>query len=140
MTKKISKITLVFLVAVFALSAVSFAAEYRSNEYIRYCDAYMISSGNGNVNINFTVYGTGEMVNIGVVRVQFFKSNGTLADTIEYVDPGYSNMMGYNRYTYSSTIPWQGTPGQSYYAEVNFFASDYTGGDGEIYTTNIVTA
>jgi hypothetical protein len=140
MYKTIRKIVLIVLV-ISALSSVSaFAAETRASLYISSYRASVIPTGNGKVNIEFSVVGTGTMTKIGSSVIQVYKSDGTLVATFSYTNSGYENMMGANTYTHTGSVSYSGISGQSYYSIVTFFAKNSNGSDSKTYTTSLATA
>ena len=99
-----------------------------------------MASGNGKINIEFRVVGTGTMTKLGASTIDIYKSNGTFVKTISYTASGNGYMMGYNTAFHSGSVPYSGVAGQKYYAVVNFYAKNSSGSDYRSYTTAYKTA
>lgn len=139
MKKKAYKVILFILIMAMALSTVAFAAEARASEYIRSTTTY-ISASNGVVTVDFRIYATGVMTDIGVKKVEFYTESGSLVKTCSYTSSAYSYMMTSGTYTYYESVTYNGTAGTSYYAVVTFYAGNSTGSDSVTDTTDVVTA
>lgn len=140
MKKKIMRIIAATMVVVTLISSVAFAADARASAYISSKGGGITAKGNGNMLIEFRVVATGMMDTLGASSIYIYTSDDTLVGTIRYTDTGYSNMMTTNNYSYSSSITWQGTPGETYYANIMFYAKNSSGYDYRGFTTTEVTA
>ncbi len=142
MSKRILKLISVILVIVFLTGApvYAFAAEARASAWFSGYGASVVASGNGKINIEFTVVGTGTMTMLGASTIYIYKSDGTFIKTISHTADGNDYMMGHNTAYHSGSVPYSGVAGQKYYAVVNFFAKNSSGSDTRSYTTSITTA
>lgn len=142
MSKRILRSISVILVIVFLVSAPvhAMAAEARASAWFTGYGASIVASGNGKINIEFRVVGTGTMTKLGASTIDIYKSNGTFVKTISYTASGNGYMMGYNTAFHSGSVPYSGVAGQKYYAVVNFFAKNSSGSDTRSYTTAYKTA
>lgn len=142
MSKRILRSISVILVIVFLVSAPvhAMAAEARASAWFTGYGASIVASGNGKINIEFRVVGTGTMTKLGASTIDIYKSNGTFVKTISYTASGNGYMMGYNTAFHSGSVPYSGVAGQKYYAVVNFYAKNSSGSDTRSYTTAYKTA
>ncbi len=142
MSKRILRSISVILVIVFLVSAPvhAMAAEARASAWFTGYGASIVASGNGKINIEFRVVGTGTMTKLGASTIDIYKSNGTFVKTISYTASGNGYMMGYNTAFHSGSVPYSGVAGQKYYAVVNFYAKNSSGSDYRSYTTGYKTA
>lgn len=142
MSKRILRSISIILVIVFLVSAPvhAFAAEARASAWFTGYGASIVASGNGKINIEFRVVGTGTMTKLGASTIDIYKSNGAFVKTISYTTSGNGYMMGYNTAYHSGSVPYSGVAGQKYYAVVTFFAKNSSGSDSRSYTTGYKTA
>lgn len=140
MEKNKIRVSAIILIAATLLSISAFAADTRASSYLTGYGASVVPSGNGNLNVEFTVVGTGTMTKIGASVIEIYKSNGTLVATFSYTTNGYEYMMGSNTYIHTGSVPYAGTLGQSYYAIVTCFAKNSSGSDSKTYTTAVAAA
>lgn len=142
MSKRILRSISVILVIVFLVSAPvqALAAEARASAWFTGYGASIVAAGNGKINVEFRVVGTGTMAKLGVSTINIYKSNGTFVKTISYTASGNGYMMGYNTAYHSGSVPYSGVAGQKYYAVVTFFAKNSSGSDTRSYTTAYKTA
>lgn len=113
---------LVMALALFLCCTSASAVETRANPYISVCSGYIYPTGNGGMDIYFSVTGTKRMTKIGANVINVYDSNGTLKKSFDCTSAAYSNMMGYDRTYYGSHVSWQGVPGTTYYAIICFAA------------------
>ena len=93
--------------------------------------------------ISFSIYGLDTMEEIGASTIYLYESAGSgyrLVKTYRHTDKNYRDMATQNMSNHFWEVTYPGIPGRSYYAEVNFFASDEFGEDTEQKTTDIITA
>ncbi len=142
MSKRLLRSISVILVIVFLISTPvqALAAEARASAWFTGYGASIVASGNGKINIEFRVVGTGTMTKLGASTIDIYKSNGTFVKTISYTASGNGYMMGYNTAFHSGSVPYSGVAGQKYYAVVNFYAKNSSGSDTRSYTTAYKTA
>lgn len=138
MNKKISKMLSFMFAFIMLLSVASITAAARASAQLSSYDASLVSVGNGNIDIEFSVIGTGTMDELGAKTIKVYKSNGTLVKTFTYTS--YDEMMGYRTGRHSGVVTYSGTEGQRYYAVVTFYGKNSAGSDSRTYTTSTVTA
>lgn len=135
MRKKLRKVVALILALAVVMSTVALAADARASSHISGYRAYIVATGNGNMNVEFAVIGTGTMTKLGAKTIQIYTGNGTLVKTFNYTTAGYGSMMGANTAMYSSSISYSGIYCQNYYAVVMFYAANGSGSDVIPYTT-----
>lgn len=142
MNKRILRSISIILVIVFLVSApvYAFADEARASAWFTGYGASVVASGNGKINVEFTVVGTGTMTKLGASLIYIYKSDGTRIATISHATKGNEYMMKSNTAFHSDSVPYAGVAGQKYYAVVIFFAKNSSGSDTRSYTTSITTA
>lgn len=79
--------------------------------------------------MDYTVYGTGEMTELGATKVEIQRYNGT--DWVYYMTLAGSNTK--NDVSHSATVTFYGTVGVKYRAMVYAYAKDNTGSDSRAY-------
>lgn len=142
--KKNVKYFALLLVVVILSTSVS-AAEY-SNAYIRSAGAYIYKWGDGDISVEFHVFGTGTMDTIGAHRVSVFRMEGETPNTAHdecvatYWHGTYPGMMITDDYFYSGSIRLQVEHGHQYYAVIIYYATLGDGGDDMAYSTYPVWA
>lgn len=139
MKKKFMRIIATAMAVVVLISSVAFAADARASAFISYKGGGITALGDGDMRIVFNLTATGMMNTLGADSIYIHTADGTLVETIEYTDPGYSNMMTTNNYSYSSSITWSGDSGETYYAIIMFYAKNSSGYDYRAFTTTAVT-
>lgn len=142
MSKRILRSISVILVIVFLVSAPvqALAAEARASAWLSGYGASVVASGNGKINVEFRVVGTGTMTKLGASLIYIYKSDGTRVATISAATKGNEYMMKSNTAFHSGSVPYSGVAGQKYYAVVTFFAKNSSGSDTRSYTTAYKTA
>lgn len=139
MRKKERRIVTIVLVLAVVLSTFAFATDTdiapMASYYIMGYRASIVPTGNGNMNIEFSVVGTGTMTKLGAKEIRIYTGNGTLVKTLTYSTLGYGSMMGYNTAKHTSSVSYSGIYCQNYYAVVTFYATDGSGSDVIPYTT-----
>lgn len=141
MKQKIVRYISVCLVVAALLSTVAFAAKDAS-EYIWATNVSMVTSTKGVIEADCTVTATDIYDDVGIKWIEFHKANGDLVGQRHwYTDPGYSDLMGSNRGSYSVAVTCPAVSGERYYAKVCFYAGTLgVAGDGHTMTSVIVTA
>lgn len=147
-TKRSLKTIVLLLVCALSLQMSAFTTDDESispltNAYIARTWATVERGSNGLLNIAFDISGMGKMDEIGATAAYLFEvtenSSGIVA-VYNYHNPAYAYMMGSNSSFHAGNLPYQGTPGHKYYAEVYFRAGNSTGSGSTVYTTAITTA
>jgi len=134
------------LLCLVLLSTTAFANDYdfsRTNAYITRTRATIDVLGDGELSIGFNISGKGKMDEIGATTIYLYENNGRttrVAQTFRHTDPGYTYLMGTDSYYHSGNVSYEGTPGYTYYAVVEFRAGNSSGSDSTSYTTSTVTA
>lgn len=142
MSKRILRSISVILVIVFLVSTPvhAMAAEARASAWFTGYGASIVASGNGKINVEFRVVGTGTMTMLGVSYIHIYKSDGTRVAKILSSTKGNEYMMKSNTAFHTGSVPYSGVAGQKYYAVVTFFAKNSSGSDTRSYTTAYKTA
>jgi len=138
MKKRMKHTLVVMMVLAVMLNTVVFALEDAS-AYIAGKGGGITALGGGNMRITFDVTATGMMDTLGASSIHIHRdSDDELMGTIRYTDPGFSNMMTTNNYSYVSSVNWQGVSGETYYAVITFYAQNDTGDDYRGFATTSV--
>ena len=119
-----------------AVSAVS-VQPYASTHIIS-TEAHFTYKGGGDLDIEFSVIGTRTMIDVGASTITVYNSKGT--QVARFTPSSYPNMMGSNSVAHGGVVTFSGTPGQMYYAEVEFYARDSRGSDTVTYLVDSMTA
>ncbi len=137
LTRIIVKTVSLFLAVLLVLPVGAMATEARSSLYLHSYSAYMYSAGWGNMEVWFSVDGTGDMDEIGALEIQIYESkdneNWYWVDTFHYTD--YADMLVYNDYSHLGHIEYDGTIGRYYKAYVCVWAGKNGAGDTRYFWT-----
>ena len=130
-------VALILIVAcVFPISAM--AVESRASDYLSGYSAYVYPAGWGKVQVWFEVDGTNDMDEIGALEIQLFESKDnetwTWVKTFGYTD--YSGMLGYDDFTHTGHVEYNGTIGRYYKAYVCVWAGKNGAGDTRYFWTS----
>ena len=135
MKKTMSKFLACTLILATVL-ACSVPASARESNYIRKTMAFITAIGDGQIAIDYHILGKRYMDSIGATKISLYTSTDDFVESYEYTDAGYEYMMTSGEISvYDAVIFYGCTPGQSYYAVIEFYAGDSTGGDTDILTT-----
>lgn len=106
--------------------------------YLDSYNAYVYPAGNGQIQVWFTVTGTGYMETLGALTIKIYESkdNCTWTWVKSYSNGNYPEMLGYNDYFYSSHVDYQGVAGMYYKAYVCIWAGEDGGGDTRYFYTS----
>ncbi len=140
MKKHSLKFTAFILIIALLVPVSAMAAEPRASAYISSYIAILTPIGNGQLRVVTDVTATKMVDMVGASQVSIYEADGTIAGVFFYTDPGYEGMMSYNTFTHDNVFIFQGTPGVTYAAIVEYHASDAYGGDECYYRTWGVTA
>lgn len=103
----------------------------RASDYLNSYNTYICAMGSGKLQIWYTVVGTGDMDEIGVLNIRLYEStdqtNWTRVKTYSYVD--YSSMLIEDDFVHSSYVSYNGTAGRYYKAYVCIWAGKNGSGD-----------
>lgn len=99
--------------------------------YLDSYNTYICDMGNGNIEIWFSVMGTGDMDEIGTLSILLFESsdNNNWTRVKTYSHENYSSMLAYDDWYHSSYVSYQGTAGKYYKAYVCIWAGKNGSGD-----------
>ena len=109
-----------FLCALMILSTclVPTHAAMQSNAYISRYGGKVTAVGNGIIHVDFNTVGTGMLDKVGAKYIRIYE-NGNWVKTYSYINPLYtSSMMGTNTWFFYGGVDYQGTAGNTYYAQI----------------------
>lgn len=103
------------------------AASYYLDSY----NTYICDMGSGSLQIWFSVMGTGDMDEIGVLSIKLYESSDNINWTRvkTYSHENYSSMLAYDDWCHTSYVSYQGTAGKYYKAYVCIWAGKNGSGD-----------
>ena len=131
------KLISLLLVVVLILPVNATATETRASYYLDAYSAYMYSAGWGNMEVWFSVDGTGDMDEIGALEIQIYESkdneNWYWVET--FMHPDDPDMLGYNNYYHTGHVEYNGTIGRYYKAYVCVWAGKNGAGDTRYFWT-----
>ena len=132
------RITALVLVIVLILPVGAIAAVPRSSLYLDSYSAYVYPAGWGKIQVWFDVTGAGDMDEIGALNIKLYESTDnetwTWVETFQYQN--YSGMLGYNDYTHTGHVEYNGTIGRYYKAYVCVWAGKNGDGDNRYFWTS----
>ena len=138
--KKTLRTVICIILVISALSIPMALAAMESNLYIDSYSAATSAKGNGLIRVDFGAHGTGLLDDLGASKIRIYE-NGSLVKTYLSSNPLYSaSMMGHNTWIFYGGVNYQGTAGNTYYAEVTIYGGDGSGSDTEVYQTASVGA
>lgn len=134
---RIIAVLLVFALISGGVSAAGGLVQPLASDYITSCTAQIISYGDGDFVVDFSIIGKNTMLYIGVTEIEIqWSLNGTSWNDGESIlSSEYPSMLGTNRIKYSSSVPFTGVEGRYYRAYVTFYASNASGSDSATITT-----
>lgn len=126
----------------YASAAVVTPIDPRASDYLSSYNTYICPMGSGKIEVWFTVTGTDYMDDIGTLTIKLYESTDqetwTWIDTFRQED--YSNMLGHDKFYYSSHVDYQGVAGRYYKAYVTIWAGRDVGGDSRYMWTSVKQA
>ena len=135
--KKFLKSCSICLIIIAMINTTAFAAapndsaDPQANSYILKTKVTIVALGNGVIEVDCNVVGTGRMEKIGIASIDFYQEGvKTPLESHFYTEPGYGYLMGYNKSNHNAFVPFQCEPGERYYAIVDFYASKGNGAGG----------
>ena len=137
--QKVIALKCISLLLVFALflPVNVMAVESRASYYLDAYSAYIYPAGWGKVQVWVTVIGTNDMDEIGALEIQLYESKDNetwyWVDTFSY--PDYPDMLGYNDFSHSGHVEYNGTIGRYYKAYVCVWAGKNGDGDTRYFWT-----
>jgi len=118
------------------------SASERSSAYLDSYRAFLTAKGSGRVSVTVDVRGTNYMTDIGAETIYIFESTDnvdfTMVATYEVED--YPDMMGSGSFYYETPIIHEGTAGRYYFAVVDVYAGNSSGGHTRQYETVSIRA
>ena len=106
----------------------------RASEYLsRYTVALGSGDETGTVKLAFSVTATNTMTQVGISKVEIYKSNGSYVTTI--YGNSTNKLLGSSTEHHSGYYIYNGVSGTSYYAKVTVFAKNSSGSDSRVVTT-----
>ena len=136
--KKSAALVLVFFFIFQVFSPMSFAAT-ESNPYIDAHSASISKPSSNTVRIDFNLITTGYMDYLGANTVVLYK-DGQVIKTFSRFNPLYtSSMVTTNTDVFYGHLSYTNASSGTYFAEVNFFASDEAGSGSAVFTTSTIT-
>ncbi len=114
------------------------AVEPRASDYLISYSAYIYPAGWGKVQVWVFVDGVDDMDEIGALEIQLYESKDnetwTWVKTFDYTD--YSDMLGYDDFSHSGHVEYNGTIGRYYKAYVCVWAGKNGAGDTRYFWTS----
>ena len=102
-----------------------------ASDYLTSYNTYIYAAGGGKIQVWFSVMGTNDMDEIGVLSIRLYEStdntNWTRVKT--YSHENYSSMLAEDDFYHSSCVSYQGVAGRYYKAYVCIWAGKDGGGD-----------
>ncbi len=122
-------ISLMFPISVSAATAET--AQPYASKYLTSYNTYICDMGGGNIEIWFSIMGTGDMDEIGTLSILLYESsdNSTWTRVKTYSHENYSSMLAYDDWCHTSYVSYQGTAGKYYKAYVCIWAGKNGAGD-----------
>ena len=133
----LSKLTILIVVVALVCPVGVNAVEPRASDYLQMYSAYIYPAGSGKIQLWFSVDGTNDMDELGVLEIKLYESKDnetwTWIKTFEYQD--YVGMLVYNDYTHMGHVEYNGTIGRYYKAYVCVWAGKNGDGDTRYFWT-----
>ena len=134
----IVKIVAIILIVSCIFTINAMAVEPRASDYLSGYSAYVYPAGWGKIQVWFDVTGTGDMDEIGALDIKIYESKDnetwTWVDTFGYSN--YSGMLGYDDFSHTGHIEYNGTIGRYYKAYVCVWAGKNGDGDTRYFWTS----
>lgn len=135
--KKLLKSCSICLIIIAMINTTAFAAapndpaDPQANSYILQTTVAIVALGNGVIEVDCGVTGTGRMEKIGIASIDFYQEGvKTPLESHFYTEPGYEYLMDYNSGSHTVGVQFQCDPGEYYYAIVGFHAGKGNGAGG----------
>ena len=139
-TKKylLLRIVAIILIIACVLPINAMAVEPRASDYLMSYSAYVYPAGWGKIQVWVSVDGLDDMDEIGALEIRLYESKDnetwTWIKTFDYTD--YPDMLGYNDFSHSGHVQYNGTIGRYYKAYVCVWAGKDGAGDTRYFWTN----
>lgn len=124
--KKFRRTFLLALISVFCVTAAAQAVTDASAQIA----SYAINSGSisdGEIFIDFSITGAGNMKKIGAEQIDIYDLNSSIVFPVKTFSEDDDGMSVYNDYICNGSIYYQGIIGHTYRVVVTVFAEDYNG-------------
>lgn len=133
-------LTVVLLTPIHAQAAVPETVAPMASAYLASYTAYICAMGNGELQIWFSVTGTGTQEYIGALTVHLYESadneNWSWAKTFLHED--YDSMLAENTFAHMNYVPYyEGVPGRYYKAYVGIWGGPADCGDARYFWTEV---
>ena len=141
MNKKFLTLTVLAILFSLSMFSVAYASTHRASEYLSYYSAYITTSSNGKVTVNFDVNATSTVDLVGAKTIVLQERENSskswnAVKTFSYTS--YPNMLRSNAATNFSSVSYNGISGYSYRAKVYFYAEKGGYNTAEYLTQSVV--
>ena len=132
------KTIVILLIVVMLLPIQAMAVENRASYYLSSYSAYVYNAAWGKIQVWFDVTGVDDLDEIGALEIQVFESkdNSTWTWVDTYMHTDYPDMLGYNDFSHSGHIQYNGTIGRYYKAYVCIWGGRDGDGDTRYFWTS----
>lgn len=135
--KTLIKLTALLLVISLFVPCTAYAAtsdvvaQPYASRYLTAYNTYICAMGSGKLQIWYEVMGTGDMDEIGVLKIMLYESSDNVNWTWKktFLHESYSSMLVENDFYHSSYVSYSGTAGKYYKAYVCIWAGKDGSGD-----------
>lgn len=103
----------------------------RASSYLSAYNTYICAMGSGRLQIWYEVMGTGDMDEIGTLKIMLYESSDNVNWTWKktFLHESYSSMLASDDFYHSSYVSYNGTAGKYYKAYVCIWAGKNGSGD-----------
>ena len=132
-------LAVILFVPVNAQAAAPETAMPMASAYLASYTAYICAMGEGELQIWFSVTGTGTQEYLGAVSVRLYEStdNENWSRVHTFLSRDYPNMLSQNTFAYMNYVPYQGVPGRYYKAYVGIWGGPADSGDSRYFWTPV---
>lgn len=102
-----------------------------ASDYLDGCAITTVPEGNRKITVEYTVYGTDDMTEIGATKVRIQRYDTVIEDWVNYTSLAGSSTK--NDMSHSASVSFYGTAGVEYRAVIHAFAKKGTGSDSREY-------
>lgn len=102
-----------------------------ASDYLSGCAITTVPEGNRKITVEYTVYGTRDMTELGATKVQIQRYDTIKEDWVNYTALAGSSTK--NDSTHTASVSFYGTAGVEYRAVIHAFAKKGTGSDSREY-------
>jgi PhoPQ-activated pathogenicity-related protein len=137
MKKRITSLLLVLLLVVSVMPVAS-ANEVQmtpyASDYLSGCAITIVPAGNRKITVEYTIYGTREMTEIGATKVQIQKYDTTKGAWVNYTSLAGSSTS--DDVSHSASVSFYGTAGVEYRAVIYAYAERGAGSGSSTYDSS----